>query len=356
MPCDLLASDINLALSKVPETAINTPYIATADFVGTVVSNTGYVIPQLEKLSEKGRKIGGGDEFAVNAPRVTYWSHPQYQLEDELNNGIAGRLALRAFGKRQTPVEVAVGAGVWDITGVMQLKTDGCQLPFTTLLAALGGADFLLASMVVDQFTIQQQREQYATYQASLLGTGMFRRLQDITPTLTPPTPAAQKYLNDSNVTWNDGAAFDAATSGLLRGMSFTLNNAHIQNDRRPGDPLLDSSNADSGKYVQKLRRGRGRGATVQVTMGLDSSLDKFTKMKNNTIITSLKLKFTGPVLSASYKAEVEITVPRSVITAVTPGTDGDDATVTLTFEPLKDTVTGGEATVRIRTDDQDLA
>ena len=117
---EFLLEDVELAVSKQAETALNTNYTAIADFQRVLVSQPVVPIPTPDKSSDAGR-VGNGHEF-ITPGRLcnTYWQQPNITLEDDIDFDMSGKLFRRALGSVVTTA--TVGAFV---SKVVQAAAEG---------------------------------------------------------------------------------------------------------------------------------------------------------------------------------------------------------------------------------------
>lgn len=174
---DFLLDNVALWLSKRPETSLNTGYTLNTDFLKALTLNPAFIAPQIEFTSDAGRP-GNGHEFATRQC-PTYVSHPAFSFTDEMNVSYAGRLLLRALGGTVTSAQQG-GSAAWKHSCTMMDALVNRQLPSTTMISLLGGADFRLDGMVVDRYTLSQNRADPPQYSVDLVGTGDFVSPQPI--------------------------------------------------------------------------------------------------------------------------------------------------------------------------------
>lgn len=368
--------DLKMALSKAVESSYNSMLIDDADlYHGMVTSSRNIYVPDKEKFDDLG-KIGTGQEFATDQ-RSGYLSVPSLEISDELNNGIAGVLFRRALGGAITvSSDIETSLGFYNHTFSMLPNASGRQLPSSTLLWAIGGADYMWGGVVVDQFRVDQSNSGVPTFTATLVGSGLHKRLRYLTAngelavngsnayngpypgatnTEYPPNfpiPVRQNYMlgAESKISFTDTiGSYNPTATGRIKSFSFTFNNAHRTDDRRPGDPRVDSGNQTSGDpksghYVNRMLHGE-RTATAEMTLMLDDTFREYTDAYTDDIITTFKYTAAGDLLKKSSSPftvsandnqnEFEIEIPKAFFRSVRAADDNGDAVVTITVFPV---------------------
>lgn len=343
--------DIEAIMNKVPETGINVPRVLTADFVGMRLNAMMPPIPEVQKIP--GTMIGDGQERSQHLRRG--WNIPmQLTIGGQLNCETAARLGARSLSGTRTSTEVVALAGAFDVVTNQQTKAQGRVPNLTTMAFLLGGYDFLIPSLAVNNFEISFEGENDVNFTANLINTGYFKRLVDITPAIVPPAAPAHHLMHPAatKVTFSDGTTIDYANEGdLLSGSCGNGNNVVVR--QLPGDPFITPGNRQSGAYGRDIHRGR-RDPFARLKVAMDASLYEFTLARSGSDITSLTYLFVSDekIGITAYDYEFEWKFPLCEVQAVASDTDGEDAALNLEFYPKKDAVSGGFAIQRIRTDD----
>lgn len=363
---DYLTRDLKLAISATPETTYNAIKTAASDvYLGMLTTGRNLYIPDREKQDDTG-KVGTGREFPTEQ-RSGYVVVPSIELTEELNIDIGARLLRRAMGGADT-----VGAAIAPDTfayphtwGVLGNNTAaGRQLPSSTVAWSLGGADYLWGGVVVESFRIDQAAAGVPTFTATLVGSGIYKRIRDIGSPPTFPAPTKQRYMlgAETQLEFNDGTNYVVTDARRLRNFSMTLANNHRTDDRRPGDPRVNSADPKGGWYVASMLHG-DRTVGAEMTLMLDDNMREFAAANNDTIITSFKYRARGHFLedpgtpgtySTTNQAIFEITFPKCYFRTVRGGDDGGDATITVAVFPVDD-LTNGPLTVRVVTNSATL-
>jgi hypothetical protein len=347
---DKLIINSVIGLSKVPEVALSTPKTLAADFLGAETSALNVVIPGVEKILNAGL-IGRGDEWATRSD-PDYMRHTGMTFSDRLNTGHMALHAARALSGDITSTEVVASSGVYDHVIEMKASSLDPQLQSSSIAFSLGGFDFLLAGMCVNNFGINIQGAQAPTFQCEYVGTGYYEYMADQSPALVIPAAVDQDYVGQRSQTsmqFNDGTVFDV--SGLGRADSFSLqySNNLITNERRIGDALADPTDDNSGAFVRQLTRDN---RSAQLSMGVYVSTDKrgYLAHLSNTDITALKVKSVGnrEIGTTNMYHEVEVIATKLTILPVDLGGDRKGI-YTLNFAPLKDAAEDGIIKIRIR-------
>jgi hypothetical protein len=343
--------DLEGAINKIPESAINTPRVLTADFVGMRLNAMMPPLPDVTKTA--GTMIGDGQERAQHLRRG--WSVPlQLTVGGQLNTETAARLGARNLGGTRTSTEVVVASGAYDVVTNQQIKSQGRVLPLSTILFLLGGYDFLHVSQMVNNFEITFEGENDVNFSANLINTGYWQRNVDLTPAIVIPTAPAHHLMHPAatKVTFSDGITIDYANEGdLLSGSISNGNNVVVK--QLPGDPFLVVGDRQSGAYSRDIHRGK-RDPVARLKVAMDASLAEFTLARSGQDITSLTYLFVSDekIGATAYDYEFEWKVPLAEVQAVQTDTDGDDAALNLEFYAKKDATSGGFIIQRIRTDD----
>lgn len=348
---EFLLSDGQVAISVLPESAVNTPYQLSADFIGMRLNQVAPWVPQAQTVDDA-EMIGAGDEFADDV-RLYNWLQQPQTLTGKLNTETAANWLLRALMGTVTDA-VVTATKSWDHSVPMQTRAQGRTPKYTTLIMNLGGADIVAASMAVNSFQISQQGTNEPQFSVEVIGTGKFQRLRDITsPAIVVPLPATHHYFHGAAavLVLNDGVVKNLSSLGRIRSWSVNLQNNLVVGDRRPGDPFKTSGNVLTGSYVRSLLRGK-RTAGVQIKLSLDENLSELDWLTNNQTLTALSIKNVGQIIGTSTDSyEVDWKVPRFKLQTLVGDSEGDDATITLNFLPVRDPVSGGLITARVRND-----
>lgn len=345
---EFLLSDLQIAMSLLPETAINTPFSLTADFIGVRANALPPHVPQVQTVDNMDM-IGGGDEFADDV-RLYNWLQQPLTLSGKLNAETAAYWLIRALNGTVTDAAVTAATS-YDHSVPMQTRAQGRTPKYTTLIMNLGGADVVLASMAVNSFSISQQGTNEPQFSVELIGTGNFRRLRDIAPAIVMPYPTEHHYFHGAAavIVLNDGVVKNLSSLARVRSWSVGIQNNLVVGDRRPGDPFKTAGDVRTGAYVRSLLRGK-RTASAQLKLALDENLDELDWLTDDTTLTGLSIKNVGePIGATPEKFEVEWKVPNFKVQAITGDSEGDDATLTVNFSPLRDAVSGGLVTARVR-------
>lgn len=362
--------DQNIFLSKLAETAINTPFLLTADFVGGLLNSAMPPIPDVSRSADQ--MVGDGNERAQKLRKG--WMIPiQIPVGGMLNTETAARLGNRGLGGTRTAsAELAVGSGAYDITTNMQTKAQGRIPKLTTLGYDLGGYRFVHPSMAVSNFAIAFEGENDVTFSSNLINTGLYRlnlndtaliaagfdaamaAVLEIDPVIVPPAPPEHHLMHPAatKVTFSNGTTIDFAADGDLVSGSCSLDN-QIVVKQRPGDPFILPANRKAGAYARDIHRG-SRVPAARLKVALDPNLRAFIMAQNGTDITSLTYLFRSEdnIAASVYFYEYEWKCPLAEIESVVSDPDGDDAAHTMNFYPKTDAVTGGYFIQRIRTGD----
>lgn len=337
-----LINDVEIWLSNLPESALNTHYTLGADYGKVATSQPFYVLPEMEKRNDAG-KPGNGHSYPTYTCN-TYWSHPAISIQDEVNVEMAGRMLLRAMGG--TVTDTVLFAGVNKHAANQLPIASGRQYPSADLIVREGGvniADFLLAGAVVSSYQLSQNKADAPTFQADLVGTGKHVRNHGITS--LPATPVIIQCIDGNNtvVQWTDsGGLKDWAATGRLISWNVRVDNQLKLNDRAPGDPFTVAAGTEGiAAYVRKLLRGAPQ-ITAQLVVTLDNNVNEWIQMANNELLTDVTFKPQGPIIASTFRASLAMIIPKARIIRTVPGESDGDATVTIELQPYYDSASGG--------------
>lgn len=311
--------------------------VAAADYDGAVTNALNVRIPQISKIINRGL-IGKGDEWGSQADQ-DYSEHTGITFSDRLNTDQLAVLAARTLGGTVTTVEVPTDTDVYDHTVEMKASNLDPQLASSSVAFELGGLDLIMGGMVGNSLSISAQGSAAPTYQAELIGTGVYDFMSAQSPELVLPDPVDMNYVgqrNQSSFSFDDGTVFDMTSVGRLDSFNFNFSNNLVTNERRLGDPLTAPGDL-SGAYVRQLTRGDERSLTLALGMYISTDKRGYLANLNNVEITDLTFKATGREIATSgLYHEVEIVIPKAVVTTVELGGDRKGM-FTLNFEPLFD-------------------
>ena len=343
---EFITRDIDLLISKEPESGYNTNYVDAADFQRMLTTGSPLSLPTLEKLDDADR-IGQGDEFPRQA-RGNYWSQPKWQISDVLNTGLAALFFARALGG--TVTDTLVATGVYDHTFSHQEDGAGRQLPSSSVVQSVGGQDWLFPGVVVGAFGVSQEGANPPQFTADLVGSGKHVEISAIDPAFGDfPDPITQNFMHGAStvLSYNDGSLLDFSAAGRCRNVSFQWANNLRENDRRPGDPILVNNQPFKGAFVNRCLRGR-RQLQISLSVTLDENQREYLKNRDTTAITSLKMLCKGALIDSSRFHEFELNVPKCYIASIEGGTVDEDLVQNITLVALADS-SGQILTGRVR-------
>lgn len=170
---DYLLSDIGLWISKRPQTAMGVDYTTGADYLRAVTEPAAFVTPEIQSRTDAGKpgNIGG---FPTRRC-IDRLGHPGYTLADEVNSAYFGRFLLRSVGGAVTTAQQG-GSAAHLHTAKLLNPLLSRQLPLTSMIEILGGANFRYADMVVDSLSLSQNRAEVPRYSVTLIGSGKHTR------------------------------------------------------------------------------------------------------------------------------------------------------------------------------------
>src|SRR5262245_8139121 len=168
---DRLVREVGLYVSKRPQLAMGSEYVLGTDYLKTVFEPAAFVLPRIRYRNDAARP-GHGHEFATKQCAEVL-EHAAFTLADEVNSAYAGRLAIRSVGGAVVDAQQG-GTAAWKHTAKMLDALVTRQLPLTSLISILGGADYRLADFVVDRFRMEAARNGVPRYSCDLIGSGKF--------------------------------------------------------------------------------------------------------------------------------------------------------------------------------------
>lgn len=383
---EFLTRNLKIAISTTPESTYNAIKVANSDtYFGMLTTGRAYYVPDKDKLDDTG-KIGTGREFPTEQ-RSTYITVPSLELTEELNIDLAALLLRRAMGGADvvTTVAASPSSTIRDHTWGLDLSGTTRQLPSSSLLWGIpnSGADFIWGGVVVESFAINQTNSDTPTVTVGLVGSGLFKRLRFLTAngqlavngsnpytgpyaggvgTEYPPTfpfPAAQRYMigaeSELLFTPQGGSLYSVTASGQrMKAFSMTLTNNHRTDDRRPGDPRVDSAQPKAGHYVNRMNHG-DRTVAGSMTIMLDDTFAEFNYAYDDTVLTAFTykakgryLEATAPGVESDKQGEFEVSFPLCYLRSVAGTDENGDAVLTMTTFPV-DNGTTGPLIARIR-------
>ena len=327
---DFLTNNIATWVSKRPETSLNTPYTAGADFLKALTTNPGFVLPQIEFVNDA-NKPGNGHEFPTKQC-PTYVGHPAYTFTDEINVDYAGRLLLRALGGAVTAAQQGGTAAYKHSCKQLDALTSR-QLPSSTMISEIGGASFRLDGLVVDRYRLSQNRADPPQFSVDLVGSGKHVRPHGVTS--LPATAATLTCLNGNNtlVSWTDtvGAQNFHGSSCALRSWFVEVQNNTVLRDRCPGDSTVTITDVASSlsvdvAYVGKMRHG-ARQCTAQIVILLDSTIPDWLTFATNDTLTDVTFRPQGAIIASTFRYSLGIIMEKARVVSIDPvDSDGDAA------------------------------
>jgi hypothetical protein len=339
-----LTNDVALYVSKTRESAYNTDETTGTNYLKVRTQQPGYVLPQVEFINDAGVP-GNGHEFATEWC-ATYIAHPAITFTDDINFGVAGRLALRALGGAVTTAQLASTTAYKHSCSMLTIAS-GRQLPSTTIAALLGGASFRMAGMVVDRYRISQNRADRPQYSCDMVGSGDFTTPHGLTSLPSTVDTAACLNGNSTSVYWTDAdgtTTFSGATC-TLRSWFVEVANSLRLNDRCPGDStktLTYDSTTTNPAFAGKLLRG-SRAVTAQIVILLDSTIVPWERFVTGQELTDVTFKAqSGTEAGTGHKFTVNYIIPKARITSVEPTDNDGDAALTINLVGMYDSTSGG--------------
>lgn len=330
-------------VSKTLEASFNTPEATGSNYSEIPTQEPYFTLPKLEKVSDANR-------VGVDAPThlcSTYWGHGELSLKDDVETDVPARLFRRALGGSVTDTVVSAGA-VWDHTFAILPRATSDVLPSFSLASILGAASFLLSGCMIDRFKVSQKNSERVQHETDIVTGGKFTNPHGLTslPSLAE-TACMDGFRTAIQYTDSDGSTIvDLATLGRVIEWMVEHKNNIRRNKRRIGDPIQTVSTG-AGAYVRSMPRGKYETA-IQMTVDF-VDLSDWTKSVKNEVLTNLKFKVVGPIITGVYRHEFEIIVPKFGFDSPDTADDEGDASTPINIIPFADPVSGGTITGRIR-------
>src|SRR5262245_22566993 len=168
---DRLVREVYVAVSKRPQALFGTEFVLGTDYLKAVTDPAAFVLPQINYRNDAG-KPGNSHEFATKQC-AEFIRHTGFTFADEVNSAYAGRFALRGVGGAVVDTQQG-GTAAWKHKATMLDALISRQLPLTSLISILGGADYRLADFVVDSYRMEANRNDVPRYSCNLIGSGKF--------------------------------------------------------------------------------------------------------------------------------------------------------------------------------------
>jgi hypothetical protein len=338
---EYLTRDILLAISNEPEATYNDMYVLASEYQRFQMTGTGFPVPDKIRFDDLG-KIGNGTEFPTTQ-RSGHVIPATMEIADEVNTSIGAILLRRALGGADT---TPAGADILEAGVAFRHKwgmlntTLGRQLPSSSVVYSLGGFDLVWGGCVVDSLTFAQTNADPPTLTAGLVGSGLYKDISDIAPAFgtLPAITIPQYHLGaETTVEFTDSGGTVVLTANQqIRSYTITLNNNHITDDRRMGDPRILASNIKKGWYVNRMLHG-DRTVTAEFTVMIDDTLREFFNSDEDEIVTGFRFTTKGYYIGASTTNQYQMTiiVPKCYFRTPRFVDDGGNAEMTISIFPV---------------------
>jgi hypothetical protein len=339
-----LSNDVALYVTKTKEGSYNAGESTGTNYAKIRSQQASFLLPQIEFLNDAGVP-GNGHEFATQWC-ANYISHPAATFTDDINYGIAGRLALRALGGTVTTAQQGATTAYKHSCNMLSISS-GRQYPSFSMAAELGGASYRFAGVVVDRFRMSQNRADRPQYSADLVGSGKFTTPHGLTSLPSTMDIAACLTGAGVEVYWTDadGTTTFSGSGCTLRSWSVEVANNLRLNDRCPGDStqtLTYDSTTTTPAFAGKLLRG-SRTVTAQLVILLDSSVVPWERYVTGQELTDVTFKAKSTALAGTgYNFTINYIIPKARITSVDPTDSDGDAAITINLVGMYDSTSGG--------------
>lgn len=329
-------------ISKTVESTYNTAESTGSNYAFIPNQNAYYKLPKIEKVSDASR-------VGRNAPShtcPTYWSPPQYSINDDAETDVPGRIFRRALGG--TVTDTLVETGVYDHEFAILDPHVGQILPSFGMVSLLDVATFLFHGCMVDRWKISQKGSDRAVYEADIVGSGKFTTPHGLSslPALAQ-TPCMDGFRTEVSYVDDAAATVNLHTLGTLIEWMVEHKNNIRTNKRRVGDTIQTVSTTGTAAHVKAMPRGH---YTTDISLKVDfTSLTNWTKSVQNKTFTNLTFKIVGPTVGATSRHEFVIIVPSFSFETVEEDEDEGDAATMIKVIPFQDSVSAGTITGRVR-------
>jgi hypothetical protein len=330
-----------VGMSTNPEATYNGIVTSAASFFTLKTRENPLVAPDTEKTDDSG-EIGnaagvGGGEFPTT--QKSGFAIPNtFTIANTVNSGTFAVQLRRFLGAADaTPAGGdIVEAGVAFRHKFAMLPNNtvaGKQLPSSTFAISNNGLDYLYAGCGGNTLQIGQQGRANPTFSIGYVGSGLTKRIRDITGpvfgTIAAPVDQSpfEMYGAESGLEFtDDGGLYSPVSARRMVNFSTTINNNLDTEDTLAGAPRVDPTDKRKGWYRDRLLHGdRTGGAEMRVK--LDDTMREFADARNNTPITGFAYIMVGDDFSASATSpkkahEVRIKFGKCFFRAVRPNDD----------------------------------
>jgi hypothetical protein len=330
---------------------VNNPSLVATNYYQYLANVLAPQLPKLESVDDSAM-VGDGYSRVERNIYPYYFADKPWQISGELNDHISA--ILMHAGQGGAVVPTTRPGSVKDITSV---ASNSSVPKYFSLFRHLGGDNFIHGSMFVNNWSIQQEGEARPTFNSDLLGTGMFVDADALAAASFDENAmiVAPEYEHFHGartvVSATDGVeTYNWTSDGSLSSLAIESGNSGLIT-KRPGDPMSVTGDGRSGAYARLARIGKSTGM-IKLKVDLGSSLREFKAMILRRKLTALTIKFLGfgKIGSTSDEFEYEIKSPVSQFTTIDGETDQDFGALSLEIRPLRDPVTKGRFTTRVRT------
>ena len=339
-----LTNDLALYFSKTREASYNAGVASGANYSKIRTTQPQFLLPQIEFVNDANRP-GNGHEFATEWC-ASYITQPAFSVTDDINFGIAGRLALRALGGTVTSAQQGSTTAYKHSCNMLPIAS-GRQLPSFSAASELGGASFKMDGMVVDSYRVSQTRADRPQYSVNVIGSGKHTTPHGLTS--LPATMDTVSCLNGNatEVYWTDssGTTTFSGVSCVLRSWFIDIANNSRTNDRCAGDltqTMTYNSTTTYPAYVSKTLRG-SRVVTAQIQILLDSTIVPWERYVTGQELTNITFKAqSSSEAGTGYKYGVNFIIPKARIQSIESGDSDGDAALTINLLGMYDSISGG--------------
>lgn len=350
-----LSRDNILAISTLP--VAQGAFGVIADHQALRRDDSPHIEPNPRRVDDADQ-VGDGSEHA-RSDRLDYIEGLTLPVSGTANFQTCARLGLRALGGTVTPTAVTGNAAASDYAAVMQARRVTTP-KFSSLVQLVEGANYRLASFMVNSFQMSWTAGQAVKYSAELLGTGHYVAITDseLTTEGEPPVidhiyPAAAAFLR---FTYNDGTVVDARDEGLL-GFSVGFNNNGFVKEL-PGDPFMSvviDTVTYKIPYASFIKRGNRTGTLTLKTY--QSALSKARAyLIGGKALTSTSIVIPGqPIPGTTVEYEFEWKLPKIKVASLGGSTEDAYAARDITMRLFPDAVTDSLMGIRVRALTTDL-
>lgn len=341
---DSQLSQTSIAFSSLPETAYNTAYILASEYKSIVTRARSFPLPS----NEKGDDLGViGDNRVYPSRQTTGFLDPVVvEIQETVNVGWFNNLLRRFMGKPELVGDIAVveATKAWRHHYYEQDPNSlGRQLPSSSVVYRNNGADFLYSGMVGSTLQIQQAGVADPQFTLQLVGSGLYKRIRDITSPVFGTLPASvveQTMLGpETRVQYTDPLATRTITNPRrMKSISFTANNNIDTGDLRAGAPRVNGAGCPGGGWYRDFLNMGDKTAAAEFRVAIDDDMREWASAQNDDIITNFTWDMRGyciPTTAANNQYQCTVKIGKCYFRTPRGGEDNNTMVKDITVFPV---------------------